>query len=242
MEIRNAGNRIMNTWLYPIENGWVMIDTGYENSYASVLKKLRKLLIQPEEVQYIFLTHAHDDHAGFLEEWMTKHPQTQVIAHKKAIDGLRKGQNGFDGGCSTLGAFLFCQLMALLGNSDHRYPRITEEHLTQIITLNEDNFIQMERALRGKILLTPGHTTDSISLLVNGNLFCGDAAMNGIPSSHRITIWVEDKVAFEKSWDDMLASGAKKIYPAHGSPFCPCELRKNKKFIAGLRLRPLKHK
>ena len=33
MEIRNVGNRIMNTWIYPIENGWAMIDTGYENSY-----------------------------------------------------------------------------------------------------------------------------------------------------------------------------------------------------------------
>lgn len=242
MEVRNAGDRIMNTWLYPIEGGWVMIDTGYENSYGKVLKRLNRMLIRPEEVRYLFLTHAHDDHAGFLEEWMTKHPQTQVIAHEKAINGLRKGQNGFDGGCSTLGAFLFCQLMALLGNGDHRYPRLSEEHLASIITLNEENIPQFESILRGKIIFTPGHTTDSISLLVDGNLFCGDAAMNGIPSSHRITIWVEDKAAFEKSWDDMLAYGAKKIYPAHGSSFCPCELKKNKKFIAGLCLRPLKHK
>ena len=46
MKIENAGNRVMNTWLYPIEGGWVMIDTGYENSYASVLKKLRKMQIR----------------------------------------------------------------------------------------------------------------------------------------------------------------------------------------------------
>ena len=240
MEIRNAGNRIMNTWLYPIEDSWVMIDTGYENSYVSVRKKLQKLRINPEEVRYLFLTHAHDDHAGFLEEWMTKHPHTQVIAHEKAIDGLRKGQNRFDGGCSTMMAFLFCQLMALLGNSEHRYPRLGEEHLARIITLNEDNLAEMESELNGKILFTPGHTADSISLVVDGNLFCGDAAMNGIPSSHKITIWVEAKAAFENSWDVLLSSGAKKICPAHGSPFCPCELRKNKKFIAGLHLRPLK--
>ena len=110
MDIQNAGDRIMNTWLYPIEDGWVMFDTGYENSYPKVLKQLNKLLIKPEEVRYLFLTHAHDDHAGFLEEWVTKHPQTQVIAHEGAIEGLRRGQNSFDGGCSTLFAFLFCQL------------------------------------------------------------------------------------------------------------------------------------
>ena len=215
---------------------------GYEKSYASVLKKLQKLQINPEKVRYLFLTHAHDDHAGFLEEWMTKHPSTQVIAHEKAIDGLRRGQNSFEGGCSTLLAFLFCQLMALLGNGEHRYPRLSEEHLAKIITLNEAKLEAIESELNGKILFTPGHTVDSISLLVDGNLFCGDAAMNGIPSSHKITIWVEDKIAFEKSWDEMLASRAKKIYPAHGSPFCPCELKKYKKYIAGLRLRPLKEK
>ena len=242
MIVSNAGNRIMNTWLYPVEDGWVMIDTGYENSYNSVIRKLGTRLISPEDIRYLLLTHAHDDHAGFLEEWMTKHSHTQVIAHEKAVAGLRKGQNKFVGGCSTLGAFLFCQLMALLGNSEHRYPRLSEEHLAKIITLSEDNLLQLESNLQGKILLTPGHTEDSISLLVDGNLFCGDAAMNGIPSIHKITIWVEDKVAFEKSWDVMLASGAKKIYPAHGTPFCPCELRKNKKFIAGLHLRPLKEK
>ena len=242
MEIRNVGNRIMNTWLYPIEDGWVMIDTGYENSYVSVCKKLQKLRINPAEVRYLVLTHAHDDHAGFLEEWMTKHPHTQVIAHEQAIEGLRKGQNRFVGGCSTMMAFLFCQLMALLGNSEHRYPRLSEEHLAKIITLNEAKLEEIESELNGKILFTPGHTVDSISLVVDDNLFCGDATMDGIPSSRKITIWVEDKVAFEKSWDEMIASGAKKIYPAHGSPFCPCELKKNKKFIANLHLRPLKHK
>lgn len=43
MEIRNAGNRIMNTRLYPVTGGWVMIDTGYENSYVSVRKNLRRM-------------------------------------------------------------------------------------------------------------------------------------------------------------------------------------------------------
>lgn len=242
MKIVNVGNRIMNTWLYPAQDGWVMIDTGYANSYPSVRRKLQKIGIPPEEVRYLFLTHAHDDHAGFLEEWMTKHPYTKVIAHEAAVEGLGKGQNSFLGGCSTFAAYLFCQFMALLGNGDHRYPPLREDHLGQIITLNANNQFQLERALNGRILVTPGHTSDSISLLTEGNLFCGDAAMNGIPSSHRITIWVEDQAEYAKSWNTILASGAQKIYPAHGSPFCPCELARNQKFLEKIRLRPLEEK
>ena len=82
----------------------------------------------------------------------------------------------------------------------------------------------------------------SIFLLVNDNLFSGDAAMNGVPSSNKITIWVAGKDEFEQSRDVILASGAKKIYPAHGSPFYPKELSRNKLFIHELQLRPLKHK
>ena len=40
----------------------------------------------------------------------------------------------------------------------------------------------------------------------------------------------------------MLASGADKIYPAHGKPFLPQLLTKNKQHIGALILRPLKHK
>ena len=242
MDIKNIGNQIMNTWIYPVAHGWVMIDTGYEKNYQSVLNKLRRMQINPEAIRYIFLTHAHDDHAGFLEEWMTKHPSTQVVAHRTALEGLRKGQNSFAGGCSTLLAFLFCQLMGILGNGDHCYPKLSEEHLAKMITLEESNQAQVEAILNGKILFTPGHTKDSISLLVNGNLFCGDAAMNGLPSSHKITIWIEDPTAFEQSWDVMLASGADKIYPAHGKPFLPQLLAKEKHYIGALMLRPLKKK
>ena len=240
MKIANAGDRIMNTWLYPIGNGWVMIDTGYESSYAKVRRRLAKLLIRPEEIRYLFLTHAHDDHAGFLNAWMNDHPHTQVVAAPNALEGLCRGQNSFNGGCSSPLAYTFCQLMALFGKGEHRYPTLSEENLARILTLRPENISRIEATLNAKILFTPGHTADSVSLAVGGNVFCGDAAMNGLPSSHRITIWVEDKAEFERSWEQILESGAQRIYPAHGAPFPPGELAQNKHRISGITLRPLK--
>lgn len=38
MKIYNVGSRIMNTYIYPIESGYVMIDTGYEHSFKNVRK------------------------------------------------------------------------------------------------------------------------------------------------------------------------------------------------------------
>ena len=64
--------------------------------------------------------------------------------------------------------------------------------------------------------------------------------MNGVPSSKRVTIWIEDKAEFQRSWDVLLAERAKLIYPAHGKPFDPHDLEKYKGRIPKIRLYTLK--
>ena len=63
----------MNTYIYHTVNGYIMIDTGYEHSMKNVEKRANKQGIAFSEIKYIFLTHAHDDHAGFLNELLPEH-------------------------------------------------------------------------------------------------------------------------------------------------------------------------
>ena len=81
MEIYNAGNRVMNTYIYRALQGYIMIDTGYEHSLKRVEKRANKQGISLSEIRYVFLTHAHDDHAGFLNELLSKYPD--IPAHRK---------------------------------------------------------------------------------------------------------------------------------------------------------------
>lgn len=240
MKIINAGNIVMNSYVYPISDGYVMIDTGYEHSMSGVEKKLQKQGVSLSDIKYIFLTHAHDDHAGFLNEMLGKYPSLQVILSEKAIPTLQKGQNSFDGGCSTLFAWIFCKLMGLFGKAEHRFPIVEKKYYDRLITITPSNKEQLEGLLQGKIIETPGHTSDSISLKIGDVVFCGDAAMNGLPSSKRFTIWIEDTFAFEKSWETLLGEDVAIIYPAHGNPFAPNDLAKYKSYISKIRLRALK--
>ena len=68
----------------------------------------------------------------------------------------------------------------------------------------------------------------------------GDAAMNGIPSLRKITIWIEDKNAFQNSWNILIDEKANWIYPAHGKPFRPDDLKKNINYIRKIKLYKLK--
>ena len=113
MKILNAGNRIMNTYVYRAPIGLVMIDTGYTNSLKNVEKKLASYGISISEIAYVFLTHAHDDHAGFLNELLTKYSNVKYV-NPASIPVLKKGQNRFDGSFNSLLAFLFGISMSLV--------------------------------------------------------------------------------------------------------------------------------
>ncbi len=66
MKIINVGDRVMNTWIYEIPDGYVMIDTGYPGKLKNVEERMKRHGIQWSDIRYLFLTHAHDDHARKL--------------------------------------------------------------------------------------------------------------------------------------------------------------------------------
>lgn len=237
MKILNVGDRVMNTWVYArSDDAVVMVDTGYAGRMARVERRLRRHGVAPESVRTIFLTHAHDDHAGFLNEWLATYPETQVVASEKALAVLLCGQNAFDGGCSGGLAWLFCQLMRLAGKGAHCFPALEWRFLDRFVVVTAQEKTAAEALLGGRILETPGHTADSLSLQVGQAMFCGDAAMNGLPSRHRVTIWISEVAAFSRSWQRLLASGAEMLYPGHGKPFATAELARFLPHLAKVRL------
>ena len=237
MKIYNLENRIANNYLVGLnEGGFVLIDTGYAEGYPNFLKRLKKTGVTPEEIKYIFLTHAHDDHAGFLNQVLAI-TDAKVILHPLAIDRLRKGQNPFIGGCSSRLAWLFCQVLALLGKGSHRFPPIKDEYLDRLITIDSKAF--KELSLPFRVIETPGHTADHIALLIDDRLFCGDAAMNGFPSIKRTIIWIEDLEQYKQSWQNMIALHPTMIYPSHGKPFPASDLQKYQAHLDTIKLYPL---
>jgi len=128
--------------------------------------------------------------------------------------------------------------MALVGKGKHEFPPV--DLSKRAIIANNDLEYFNSMGLPAKIMMLPGHTADSIGLLLEGDkLFCGDAAMNNFPSTARQIIWIENLENYQQSWDVIINSGAKTIFPGHGNPFPVEDLIRYRHFMDGKRLYPL---
>ena len=110
--------------------------------------------------------------------------------------------------------------------------------MSRLISIDSDAFKAL--ALPFEVVKTPGHTADHISMLKDGILFCGDAAMNNFPSIKRTIIWIESLEQYKQSWEKMIVLNPKMIYPSHGKPFPTKDLVKYQSHLDGIKLFPLK--
>jgi len=233
--VHNIGGYIVKNYLLETPDGIIAIDTGYPGGFPKFKERFeRKWPLSA--LKYIFLTHHHDDHAGFLNELLDNTDAT-VILHSKALEYLATGRSNEPPGAgySSFPASLFGKV-----KKDFSYPPVLIAEDSAIAVSSEDKQVFEEMGLPIRILFLPGHTEDSIGLFLSetGQLFCGDAAMNAVISVARHTIWIEDAAAFGKSWDKMLSCEPKMIYPSHGNPFKPKYLVKHRHYLDGRKLIP----
>jgi glyoxylase-like metal-dependent hydrolase (beta-lactamase superfamily II) len=233
--VYNIGGYIVKNYLLETQAGIIAIDTGYPGGFPKFKERFeRKWPLSA--LKYIFITHHHDDHAGFLNEVLDS-TDAIVILHIKARDYLATGRSNEPQGAgySSFPASLFSKV-----KKDFSYPPvlIADNRVVTVSSENEQVFDKM--GLPIKILFLPGHTEDSIGLFLpeSGQLFCGDAAMNAVISIARHTIWIEDASTFGLSWDKMLSYEPKVIYPSHGNSFKPKDLVKYRHYLDGKELIP----
>jgi hydroxyacylglutathione hydrolase len=124
------------------------------------------------------------------------------------------------------------------------YPPLAVTQEDHIIS-GDDLGLLKGIGIDGKILHTPGHSRDSMSVVLSdGSAFVGDAAMNFL-NLCRICyrpIFIEDMDAVFESWRKLIGNGAERIYPAHGSPFPAEKLTRSRNKFCGYDRRTVKRR
>ncbi|HEY3312174.1 MAG TPA: MBL fold metallo-hydrolase [Anaerolineales bacterium] len=186
MNILNVGYDSANYYLLEPEKTGLLVDTGWPGSLPRFAATLKRKGLGLQQVRYLLCTHYHPDHAGLAQE--LKAQGVRLIVLDRQLSGL-----------SDLGRFM---------KPANHFQEISPQGNLQLTAAESRAFLR-SLGLAGEIIYTPGHSDDSVSLLLDEGLaFTGDALTpTQVPAS-------QDQV--EKIWVALRSHGVKTVFPGHG--------------------------
>ncbi len=232
---------VTTCYLIPAGGKYLLVDTGYEEDWDLFQTRLNGVSVELSQISHILLTHHHDDHCGLLGPILKENPSVRVVVSQSTAELLRIGENDQTHGGGLLNkrvAFLIRRkqfyVSVILRKKVNKAKNLKfqpyEVRDCDVVFQGEPELRQLGMELDGRIVETPGHTVDSVSVLFpDGACLAGDAAANMLhfAGTKYCVIFICNMGEYYKSWQKLLDAGAKRIFPAHGKPYSAEKLRQN---------------
>lgn len=195
-------------YFLPSSNGGVLIDAGIHNKHNHLKSVLLAHEYDIRDIHYIILTHTHHDHVGSLSD-IKRMSGAKIIVHREEAGFLQKGRTPL-----PKGTFLWTKTMVRIGKLLRigSYPAVTPD----FIIADELQLSEFDFSL--DIISTPGHTSGSLTIIVDEELaFVGDTMFN-IRHDTVFPPFANDESALLSSWNRLLGTSCHTFFPGHGRP------------------------
>jgi glyoxylase-like metal-dependent hydrolase (beta-lactamase superfamily II) len=187
MNIVNVGYDSTNYYLLEIKGGKLLIDCGWPGTLPKFMAELKRKGVVIKEIKYLLVTHFHPDHAGITQE--LKKLEIKLILLESQVNFIAPFGDFFKG-------------------KNLPYIEITQND-NFVLKFEDSRIFLAGIGLDGEIISTPGHSDDSVTLILDeGFAFTGDL-------HPRIMVSDEYHVT-QQSWDKIYQHKITRIFPAHG--------------------------
>jgi ribonuclease/clavin/mitogillin len=187
LTIVNVGYRSTNYWVISAGTSRLLVDLGWPGTMGTMLASLKRKDVPLEEIRYGLATHYHIDHAGLAQEF--KQAGVPLLVLDVQVEAI--------------------PVMKTWIKPQDNYTDIKMDD-NVVISFEESRPLLEGIGIPGEILHTPGHSEDSVSLLLDdGSAFTGDL-------THPQFVGLEDPAVVASSWELLCERGATRVYPAHG--------------------------
>ena len=187
MNILNVGYDSTNYYLLEAKDGKLLVDCGWPGTLPKFLSVLKRKDVSPAEIKYLLITHFHSDHSGL----------TQDLKNLGAALILPESQVGYT---SSMDELYTAKKLPFL-------PITQEKNI--LLKFSDSRKFLDSLGLNGEILPTPGHSDDSVTLLLDeGYAFTGDLPPRFMLPAGDITC--------RQSWDRIYQHNITRIFPGHG--------------------------
>jgi glyoxylase-like metal-dependent hydrolase (beta-lactamase superfamily II) len=185
--IVNVGYRSTNFYVVSAGRSRLLVDLGWPGTFDTLQANLARKDVPLSEIRYGLATHYHMDHAGLAQELkLAGVPLLIISGQEPAIPLMKQHMKPAD-----------------------RFVDITLHDNVTIAAEGSRTFLAAI-GIEGQIVHTPGHSDDSVSLLLdNGAVFTGDL-------THPAVATEETAAEVARSWATLRDLGATTVYPGHG--------------------------
>jgi glyoxylase-like metal-dependent hydrolase (beta-lactamase superfamily II) len=198
----------INVYLISTPNGNLLVDTGIRRSRLQLLRNIKSLELPNSSISYLLLTHTHFDHcqnAAFLKKEMN----LKIITSKEDEDYTINGYTPLPKGTNEISRLLLV-FGKRIGKKWFGYQEFAPDKTVKDYLSMADMGFQIE------IISTPGHSSGSISILVNKEIAIVGDAMFGIFRNSIFPPFADDEKELFKSWKKLLDTGCNLFLPGHG--------------------------
>jgi glyoxylase-like metal-dependent hydrolase (beta-lactamase superfamily II) len=154
--------KFISSWLYTSSEGNFLVDPGPECSIPSLLKALIEKEV--DSLDWILLTHIHQDHAGGLGKLIKEFPEAKVITHEKGAPHIVNP------------IILLQGSRQILGHVSEVYGGITPVPQNNVKVMKEIPF-----GSGIKVIPTPGHASHHLCFVFEDWFFAGELFGAHIP-------------------------------------------------------------
>jgi endoribonuclease LACTB2 len=183
----NVGYRSTNYWVVSAGTSRQLVDLGWPGTMGTLRSNLQRMGVPLGELRYALATHYHIDHAGLAQE--LKREGVPLLVLESQTDAIPL-------------------LKSWVKPGDQYVDISLHDNIT--IGFEESRAVLAKMGISGEIVPTPGHSDDSVSLLLDdGSAFTGDLTPPGLVTEDQADL-------VRSSWRLLRERGVTRVYPGHG--------------------------
>ncbi len=192
MNISTLVPKRTNCYLIETEAGKILVDTDEPQTLYTLLRLFKEHSVAANQIRYLVVTHFHPDHDGCVQD--LKELGVTLLLHEVQEPYVQAGNDFFHKS----------------RNYEFRDIRLDDN---LVVSSAESRRLLAELGIQGELISTPGHSPDSISLVMDGCCaFTGD-----LPDFPIIEAFEEP--IYRESWDRILGFDVRQSYPGHNRSF-----------------------
>ncbi len=188
LSIVNIGYRSTNFWVVSAGRSRLLVDLGWPGMFDALTTNLARMDIPLREITHGVATHYHMDHAGAAQD--LKNSGMRLLVAEEQVAAI-------------------APMARHMKPTDRYTPIVSAGNV--VVSCAESRAVLDSLGIGGQFVHTPGHSDDSISVLLDGGeVFTGDLTWPAFATE-------ETMQQVLASWAQLRAIGARTVYAGHGA-------------------------